>query len=256
MQKDPYSLPPEEFYEHGDSYFLPHISIDCVIFGFHDNQLKVLLLEWKDSLRWSLPGGFILKDEDIDQAATTILLKRTGLEKIHLHQFHTFGDPNRDRKKHGINPPKGSNSKSWIMNRFITIGYWALVEHSKVTPTPDAFSRSCSWCEISEVPELILDHNLIIDTALESLRLQLNEYPVGFNLLPSKFTMPELQSLYETILGDKLDRRNFQKKILSLDILTRLNERKQGGAHKAPYLYRFDKKKYQKALKQGLSFGI
>ena len=256
MIQDPYSLPAEEFYERGHIYFLPHISIDCVIFGFHDNQLKVLLLEWKDSLRWSLPGGFILKDEDIDQAATTILLKRTGLEKIHLQQFHAFGDPNRDRKKHGINPPKGSNPKSWLMDRFVTIGYWALVEHSKVTPTPDGFSRSCSWCEVSEVPELILDHNLIIEKALESLRQQLNDYPIGFNLLPAKFTMPELQSLYETILDEKLDRRNFQKKILSLGILTRLNERKQGGAHKAPYLYKFDRKKYQMALKRGLSFGI
>ncbi len=256
MNKSPYPPSVQEFYEHGDKYFLPHISIDCVIFGFHDNQLKVLLLEWKDSLRWSLPGGFILKDEDIDRAATTILLKRTGLEKIHLQQFHTFGTPDRDRKKNGITVPKGVNSKSWIMDRFITIGYWAMVEHYKVTPTVDQFSRSCKWWKISEIPELILDHNLILDKALESLRLQLNEYPVGFNLLPTKFTMPELQSLYETILNEKLDRRNFQKKMLSLGILTRLNEQKQGGAHKAPFLYKFDRKKYQMALKQGLSFGI
>jgi hypothetical protein len=145
---------------------------------------------------------------------------------------------------------------SWIMERFITIGYWALVEFSKVTPTPDQFSASCQWWEINSIPTLILDHNVIVKKALESLRLQLNDYPVGFNLLPPKFTMPELQSLYETILGETLDRRNFQKKMIALDIITRLDERKQGGAHKAPYLYKFDKKKYQNALKKGISFGI
>jgi hypothetical protein len=254
--KDPRLLTPKEFFEKGNHYFLPNLSIDCVIFGFHENQLKVLLLEWSDSLRWCLPGGFILKGEDIDEAATKTLQMRTGLEKILLHQFYTFGDPNRERGKHGHTIPSWVKGKSWIMERFVTIGYWALVEYSKVNPTPDAFSKSCQWWEIDKVPELILDHNLILKKALESLRLQLNDYPVGFNLLPAKFTMPELQSLYETILGQKLDRRNFQKKIFALDILTRLNERKEGGAHKAPYLFKFDKKKYQNALKKGLSFSI
>jgi ADP-ribose pyrophosphatase YjhB (NUDIX family) len=256
MISDPRSLSPKEFFEKGHNYFLPHISIDCVIFGFHDNQLKVLLLEWKDTHRWCLPGGFVLKGEDINDAADNTLRMRTGLQKIVLHQFHTFGDPNRDRGKHGQNTPQDVKGRSWIMERFVTIGYWALVEFSKVTPTPDQFSESCQWREINSIPTLILDHNLIIKKALESLRLQLNDYPVGFNLLPPKFTMPELQSLYETILGEKLDRRNFQKKIFALDIITRLDERKQGGAHKAPYLYKFDKKKYQSALKKGISFGI
>ncbi len=254
--KDPRLLTPKEFFEKGNHYFLPNLSIDCVIFGFHENQLKVLLLEWSDSLRWCLPGGFILKGEDIDEAASKTLQMRTGLEKILLHQFYTFGNPDRERGKHGHTIPSSVKGKSWIMERFVTIGYWALVEYSKVNPTPDAFSKSCQWWEIDKVPELILDHNLILKKALESLRLQLNDYPVGFNLLPAKFTMPELQSLYETILGQKLDRRNFQKKILALDILTRLNERKEGGAHKAPYLFKFDKKKYQNVLKKGLSFSI
>jgi ADP-ribose pyrophosphatase YjhB (NUDIX family) len=256
MIKDPRSLSPKEFFEKGHNYFLPNISIDCVIFGFHENQLKVLLLEWKDSSRWCLPGGFILNKEDVDEAAVRTLRMRTGLEKILLHQYHTFGDPNRERGKHGHTLPMGIKGKSWIMERFVTVGYWALVEYSKVNPTPDEFSKSCLWWEIDKVPELILDHNLILKKALESLRLQLNDYPIGFNLLSQKFTMPELQSLYETILGEKLDRRNFQKKIFALDIITRLNERKKGGAHKAPYFYKFDLKKYHRALKQGISFGI
>jgi ADP-ribose pyrophosphatase YjhB (NUDIX family) len=254
MKKNIRSLSPKEFFEKGEKYFLPQLSIDCVIFGFHDNQLKVLLLQWKDTQRWCLPGGFVLHDEDIDDAAINTLKNRTGLRKIVLHQFHTFGDRNRDRGKHGLTIPK--KHKSWIMKRFVTIGYWALVEFSKVKPMPDEFSEKCEWCELGKIPPLILDHNLIIKKALESLRLQLNDYPVGVNLLPEKFTMPELQSLYETILNKQLDRRNFQKKILALDIIYRLTERKEGGAHKAPYLYKFDSKKYQRALKQGISFGI
>jgi hypothetical protein len=120
---------------------------------------------------------------------------------------------------------------------------------------PDLLSTDCRWWDINKVPPLIYDHKQIIEKALESLRLDLNDHPVGYNLLPEKFTMPELQRLYETILNESLDRRNFQKRMLSLDILERLKERKTGGAHKAPYLYRFDKKKYDKALKQGLKLG-
>jgi ADP-ribose pyrophosphatase YjhB (NUDIX family) len=245
-----------EFFEKGDQYFLPHLSIDCVIFGFHDNDLKILLLQWKDTKRWCLPGGFIAKGEHIDEAAVRILKDRTGLDNIYLQQFHTFGDPARIRGKHAIKKPLNGKKKSWIMERFVTVGYWALVEFSQVVPTPDEFSMDCKWWDINKMPELILDHNQIAEKALNSLRLNLNEYPVGRDLLPQKFTMPELQRLYETIFNKKLDRRNFQKKILSFGILERLKEQKKGGAHKAPFLYRFDLKKYQLALKQGLKFGI
>jgi 8-oxo-dGTP diphosphatase len=254
MKKVP-SLSTQEFFAKGQNYYLPHLSIDCVIFGFHDNELKVLLLEWKDTRRWCLPGGFILHEEHIDDAAVRILKLRTGLEKIYLRQFYTFGDPARDRKKHGIKPPV-KITKSWLMDRFVSVGYWALTDFSKVIPAPDEFSLSCKWWEINKVPELILDHNDIIEKALESLKKHLKEHPIGKDLLPEKFTMPELQKLYETILDRSLDRRNFQKKILSLEILDRLKERKQGGAHKAPYLYRFNQKKYEAALKQGLDFSF
>jgi 8-oxo-dGTP diphosphatase len=255
MIKQP-KLSLSEMFAKGDQYFIPHLSIDCVIFGFHENELKVLLLQWKDTKKWCLPGGFILKEEHIDNAAVRILRNRTGLNNIYLQQFHTFGDPLRERKKHGVFQPPDVKGKSWLMERFITVGYWALVEFSKVNPTPDEFSLECKWWEINKIPSMILDHNEILNKALSSLRLHIHDYPVGKDLLPQKFTMPELQSLYETILGKALDRRNFQKKILSLGILDRLKERKQGGAHKAPFLYRFDPKKYQQALKQGLKFGI
>jgi len=255
-KKPAHKLTRREFYEKGHQYYLTHLSIDNVIFGFHDNQLKVLLLEWKETHRWCLPGGFILNDEHIEAAAIRVLNQRTGLNNIYLQQFFTFGDPERERTKHGIEPPAGVKNKTWLSERFVTIGYWALVEFSKVVPKPDEFSETCQWWDIDKVPDLILDHNNILDKALDSLRRSVNDYPVGRDLLPQKFTMPELQRMYETILGKQLDRRNFQKKILALDILERLNERKQGGAHKAPFLYRFDQRKYEKAMKQGLKFGL
>lgn len=254
-KKNIIDLGSDDFLTRGHEYFLSHLSIDCVIFGFHNNELKVLLLEWKDTHRWCLPGGFIYKDEHIDDAANRILKLRTGLDKIFLKQFHAFGDPSRDRKKHGFKIPRDIG-KSWLWERFITVGYWALVEFSKVVPTPDEFSKSCVWWDVQNVPNLILDHNDIVTTALESLRRELHDYPIGRDLLPPKFTMPELQRVYETILGKALDRRNFQKKMLALDILERLKEIKRGGAHKAPYLYRFDQKKYERAMKEGLRIGL
>jgi 8-oxo-dGTP diphosphatase len=234
------------FFSRGDQFFLPHISVDCVIFGFHENQLKVLLLKWKEG-PWCLPGGFVKHEESVDDSAIRILQERTGLDDIYLQQFHTFGNPKREKGK------KVQAVKSWMNNRFISIGYYALVEFSKVNPHPDILSNACQWWDIDQVPALIYDHKEIISKALDSLRLDLNDHPVGYNLLPDKFTMPELQRLYETILGEELDRRNFQKRMLALDILERLKERKTGGAHKAPFLYRFDKKKYVRALKQGLT---
>ncbi len=242
------------FLLNGHKDFLPHISVDCVIFGFHGDQLKVLLLKWKDRGSWCVPGGFVMRDESLDDSAKRTLHERTGLKDIFLRQFQAFGNPNREK---GKRPFKITGaSKSWLMERFITLGYWALVEFSKVTPKPDWLSEACQWHDIHKVPKLIYDHNQIVESALEALRLSLNDHPVGYNLLPEKFTMPELQKLYETILDTPLDRRNFQKKMLSLDILERLNERKTGGAHKAPFLYRFDKRKYEKAMKKGLRVGF
>jgi len=242
----------EEFLQQGELYYMPHLSVDCVVFGFHDGHLKVLLLELSDTNEWCLPGGFIQHTEPLDAAAVRTVNQRTGLKDIYLRQFHTFGDPLRQRGKNDTKILKGAKSDSWIMKRFITIGYWALVEYSKAVPIPDQFSSQCCWVNVTKVPSLILDHNLILEKALQSLRLSLNDYPVGKDLLSEKFTMPELRRLYETILNRKLDRRNFQKQILSMGILERLKEKKKGGAHRSPFLYRFDKRKYLRALKQGL----
>jgi ADP-ribose pyrophosphatase YjhB (NUDIX family) len=246
-------LPPInlEFLKNGHQTYLRHLSIDCVIFGFHQNQLKVLLLKWSGG-PWCLPGGFVKRNESLQDSAVRTLRERTALKNIFLQQFHAFGNPSREKGKSNNKDLRGS----WMQDRFVTIGYYALVEHSKVKPMPDLFSDECKWWDLDSVPKLLYDHNEILEKALEALRMDLYTHPVGYNLLPKKFTMPELQRLYETILGKAIDRRNFQKKILALKILTRLKERKTGGAFKAPYLYKFDKTRYEKALSVGWASGF
>jgi 8-oxo-dGTP diphosphatase len=241
------------------SAFHPGLSVDCVIFGFHANQLKVLLLKMKHTDHWALPGGFVYKEEDVEAAASRVLEARTGLKNVFLRQFYLFGQPERSRSafnRNVLQARRGSCDDShWFLQRFITLGFYALVDFSKAIPQVDAISDACQWWDLDKVPVLILDHNQILQKALETLRIQLNYQPIGCNLLPATFTMPELQKLYETILGKKLDRRNFQRKILGFDILERLEERRIGVAHKAPYLYRFEQQKYQQALEHGLRGG-
>lgn len=237
--------------------FLSHISLDCVVFGFHSNQLKVLLLQMKTSSTWALPGGFVYEDESMEVAASRVLKERTGLNEIFLHQFHVFSDPQRSKQNPavpdmilaGVTFPE----KSWFEKRFISVGFYALVEFSQVNPQPDELSDACEWINLENIGILMLDHNEILQKALETLRMQLTFQPIGYNLLPEKFTLSELRKLYETILGKELDRRNFQRKILAYDILTKLDEVRQGVAHKAPALYKFNLGNYQKALKEGLN---
>lgn len=242
---------------------LKEVSIDCVIFGFHAGELKVLLLKWKGTEGWSLPGGRIYLNESVNDAVVRILQERTGLKEIFLHQFYTFGDAER-YKNHSqaelLRQMENIFGKDFYdekyMMRNVSIGYMALVEFEQVVATPDWYTDECNWCEISAVPELLFDHNNMIETALKALRRQLSYQPVGYNLLPEKFTMPELQRLYETILGKQLDRRNFQKLMLSYDVLEKLPEKRKGGAFKSPFLYRFDKEKYDKAMQQEILFTV
>ncbi len=242
----------------GNELFLPGISIDCVIFGFHENTLKLLLLDSAKSNKWTLPGGFVLKSEDINDAAYRVLLERTGLNDIYLKQFDVFGQPNRTDasvhkttfEQYGSKIPKDH----WMIQRFVSVGYFALIDYTNFSIQNDPINSVYDWKGIEQVKHLPIehDHGAIIQKALESLRTQLAYLPIGKNLLPKKFTMPELQKLYETILNKPLDRRNFQRKILGFGILNKLNETRKGGAHKSPFLYTFNDKKYQKALKEGL----
>lgn len=230
--------------------YIPSLSIDCVIFGFHDGNLKVLLTKFKDKNLWALPGGYVLKTENLVHAANRILYTRTGAENIYLQQFRVFGDLNRSEGFF-----EEYDAALWNKQRFISIGFYALVNYSRVNLVVDDISEACEWKSIDELPQFMMDHKSIFDKALLTLRKQLNHKPIGYNLLPEKFTMPELQKLYEIILGKKLNRGNFYRKMLRYDILEKLDESRKGGAHKAPDLYKFDVDKYQDALENGLSEG-
>lgn len=230
--------------------YMPNLSIDCVVFGFHDAVLKVLVTKLKEKELWGLPGGYVLKTENLKEAANRILFSRTGAENIFLQEFKVFSDLNRSDGIFDDFP-----DTLWNKQRFISVGFYALVDFHQVNLVMDDISDACEWKPIEDLPPFMMDHRTIFDKALETLRLQLNHKPIGHSLLPEKFTMPELQRLYEIILGKKLNRGNFYRKMLRYDILEKLDESRKGGAHKAPDLYKFDIEKYQLALKDGLNEG-
>ncbi|MBE8725956.1 NUDIX hydrolase [Flavobacterium hungaricum] len=227
--------------------FIPTLSIDCVIFSFHNSKLQVLVLKMKEQEHWGLPGGYVKKEENVDDAAIRILKDRTGTENIYLQQFYTFGNLKRSESAF-----EDYSDDLWHKQRFVSIGYYALAEYNDVSLVVDEYSDSVEWKSIEDLPDFMMDHKTIFDKALVTLREQLNNHPIGYNLLPEKFTMPELQKLYEGILDKKLNRGNFYRKILRYDILNKLDESRKGGAHKSPDLYSFDLKKYNAALKEGL----
>jgi len=224
---------------------IPGHSVDCVILGYRNGNLYVLLLEWKGTGIWGLPGGFIYRDEDMDCAAGRVLKERTGLDYPFLSQFHTFGD--YGRRDPAQTPQlletwdaEDTRLRDWIIQRFITTGYFALVNIDACGPLkPDPLSSQCSWIPSRTLPLLAFDHKEIIHTAMEHLRRQVNYLPVGESLLPETFTMKDLQLLHEAILGKKLDRANFQRKMLKSELLIRGARKTGTGPHKAPYLYRF-----------------
>lgn len=230
--------------------YMPGFSIDCAVFGFHDATLKVLLLKVIDQDLWGLPGGYIKKDETIKDAATRILKDRTGAENIYLQQFRVFGDLNRSEGFF-----EEYDDTLWHKQRFISIGFYALVDYSQVQLMIDDLSNACEWVAIDEIQGFMMDHQNIFDRALITLRKQLNYKPIGYNLLPESFTMPELQRLYEIILNKKLNRGNFYRKMMGYDILDKLDEPRKGGAHKAPNLYQFNLEKYNLALQNGFKEG-
>jgi 8-oxo-dGTP diphosphatase len=244
-----------EFIAEGYKHFIPHLSIDCAIFGYHENQLKVLLRSWKMVDGWCLPGGHIGHSESIDDAANRILNERTGINSVFLQQYYTFGDASRLTTLKNEELLKSSwlykeARGSWLDTRTVSIGYYALIEFSKAVPKADEFSKDCAWWDIQNLPVLLFDHEKMIEKALETIRIQLKYQPIGLNLLPDKFTLPELQKLYETILNRRIDRRNFQKKIISLGVLRRLDQRRNIGPHRSPSLYSFNKIKYKQALSE------
>lgn len=223
--------------------FIPNLSFDCVIFGFNGKLLKILILEYQNTGVYALPGGFIEIDQSIDDAAKQGVKERTGLDNVYLDQFYIFGNVERADPGHmkRILTANNDNTKenSWMLERFNTVGYYALINYEEVSPTPDEYSDSIGWYAIDELPKLMMDHNNIVEKALQVLRSNLSEKLIGMNLLPSKFTMKQLQMVFEAVLDQKLRRTTFQRKMLSLDILERHEKLFQGKAHKAPYQYSF-----------------
>lgn len=225
-------------------HYLPHIAYDSVIFGFSGEKLKVLLMEYHNTGWLALPGGFVKPEENLNDAVKRGLRERTGLEEIYLEQFYTFGDvarhqPEVMRKIMEANGEKVNADNRWLLDRFISVAYYALINYEAVDPKPDELADSIDWYDVNELPELILHHGEIVQKARDTLKLNLDRKVEGANLLPSKFTMKELQHLYEAILGEKLRRTSFQRKMLSLGILNRHEKLYNGKAHKAPYLYSF-----------------
>ncbi|WP_144283778.1 NUDIX hydrolase [Chryseobacterium echinoideorum] len=230
--------------------YLPHLSADPVIFGFDQNELKVLLIKMNYRKKWFLPGGFIDKNLDLDDAIKKILEERAGLTDIFVEEFGVFGKINRSESYF-----EDFDETLFQKQRFITIGYYALYNPEKIHPIPDEFTETCEWFYLSQLNEIDLgmDHREIIEKALLTMREKISIKPIGYNLLPEKFTLTELQKLYEAILGKELNRGNFYRKIKNLGILNKLDEQRRGGAHKAPDLYSFDEEKYIAALKNGLN---
>ncbi len=226
-----------------DSKFLD-VSVDCVIFGFDEDQLKVLLIEQEklgdDHIpQKALPGDLVYKNEDLNDAAKRVLEELTGINGVFLKQFQAFGNPNR---------VKNLKDQTWLRKfrknpdaQVVTIAYYSLVRMEEYEPQPSSFAKQAEWMDINEIPALGFDHNEIFDYALNKLRTDIETYHIGFELLPKKFTLGQLQQLYEVILDKKLDKRNFRKSIKKLDDLIPLNEKQKGVYHKPAQLYSFDK---------------
>ena len=246
----------DDFVRNGHEQYLPHLTIDTVIFGYHDQQLKILLLKWVGYNGWGLPGGFIKRREPLSDAAQRILQDRTGLASIFLQQFHTFGDsPYRlkERDTQTLFENYGFTvENSWLFERTLSIGYFALVDYSKVAVRSDFFTNDHQWCDVNDIPALLFDQNEVVEKALVTLRHQIYHQPIGYNLLPDKFTLPEIHRLYEAILGKELDQRNFAKKLVALGLIRKLDEQRAIGPHRSPYLYQFEKEAYEDALKHGI----
>ncbi len=246
----------------GPNYFLRNVSIDNVIFGYHKKELKVLLQRPQGLNKWTVSGGYIKRTESIEEAAIRIARERTGLEDLYLKQFKAFGSPTRTTDTEipiKLTIPDGdlkADNKNWMLDYFVTLGFYTLTEFDLVKPTGEFYTEECRWFDILNLPALVFDHKIIIEEALKSLRLHIYHFPIGYKLLPEKFTLPEITSLYETILEKKLDDRNFSKKLLATGIIMKLNERRYIGPHRSPYLYVFTKLKYDEALNNGMVLAI
>src|SRR5215471_18546681 len=218
------------------------LTVDCVVFGFDEGDLKVLLIErglepFKG--RWALPGGFVRVEETLDAAARRELQEEAGLTNVFLEQLYTFGAVDRDPRE-----------------RVVSVAYYALVKLSEHAAKAATDAASAQWFPVSRVPKLAFDHANILETAVERLKGKVRYQPIGFELLPPKFTLSQLQHLYEAVLGIEVDKRNFRKKVLGFGFLVPLKETQMLGRQRPAQLFQFDADKYEKLKKRGFNFEV
>ncbi len=218
-----------------------NVAVDCIIFGFDDEGLKILILKRNFEPakgNWSLMGGFLQKDESIDESAARVLKELTGLTNVYMEQIGAFGEIERDPG-----------------DRVISIAYSALInikEYDKALVE----KHNAFWVKYNNIPDLVFDHDEMVKRSLKELRRKAAIQPIGFNLLPPKFTLPQLQRLYEAIYQTTLDKRNFRKKMIEMNVLENTGEKDKESSKRGAYLYRFNKEKYEQLLHEGLSFGL
>jgi 8-oxo-dGTP diphosphatase len=221
-------------------YQYPHpaVTVDCIIFGFDGQTLKVMLIQRKSepfSKMWALPGAFVNEDESLENCAERVLMKECNISGVYLEQLFTFGTPSRDPRE-----------------RVISVAYMGLVKTADFELIAGNDELQIEWRDIKKVQDLAFDHSQILETAIQRIRGKIRYQPIGFELMNAKFTLPQLQQLYEAILGQSLDRRNFRKKLLSMQILKQLSEKQQNVAHKAAFYYEFDHERYEVLMKEGI----
>lgn len=227
---------------HTYDYPRPALTVDAVVFGLDEEDLKVLLIQ-RDlppfAGRWALPGGFVRMDENLEDAVQRELQEEAGLHDVFLEQLYTFGAPDRD--------PRG---------RVVSVAHYALVRLQDHAVRAATDARNAAWFSLDDLPPLAFDHDRIVQMAHQRLRSKLRYQPIGFELLPEKFPLRELQRLYELVLDRPLDKRNFRKKILAMGVLKELKEVEQDVSHRAARLYRFDKRRYDQQTRRGFNFEI
>jgi ADP-ribose pyrophosphatase YjhB (NUDIX family) len=225
------------FYSQQNKHF---VAVDCIILGFDQEKINILLHKRKFEPYlggWSLFGGFLREGENLDAAAGRILLLLTGFSGVYLEQLYTYGNVDRDKE------------------RVISVAYFALVNKEQYSSL-EGGDYDAVWIPLENLPELVLDHNVMVNKAIRRLRRKAASEPIGFELLPDKFTLPGLQKLYEAIYGEDFDKRNFRKKILSMGVLKKLDEKDKSASRKGAFLYRFDKLKYDELISRGMEFEL